>query len=468
MGTPGVPRLNSFNLRGMLAKSGDSPRGQFMRHIAIVGSGPAGYYTAEAAQKLWEDDVRVDVFDRLPVPYGLIRTGVAPDHQSIKAVSKRYEKTALSDNVRFVGNVTVGSDITVEELRNLYHAVIFATGAPHDRMLDIEGEKLANVFGSAAFVGWYNGHPQFAELDPDLSGRNAVVIGMGNVALDVARILSKEQCEFEGSDIVAHALERLCQSKLQTITILGRRGPHQIMMTPKELGELMHLRRASPRVDPSDLPEEGDDAFLEPGLRKSVTLLRGFAAIPESERAGKPIEIDFDMFASPVKFIGDGKVEAVEVERTEVNSGRASGTGEFYRVAADLVINCIGYRSSPIPEVPFDERMGRFANDEGRILPGLYCVGWARRGPSGTIGTNRPDGFDVIDKVEEDLASGTIPRGPKRGREGFDDLAASRALEVVTFQDWKKIEEAETQAAREGAPREKFVNVEAMIAALGD
>jgi len=438
-----------------------------MRHIAIVGSGPAGYYTAEAAQKQWDSDVKVDVFDSLPVPYGLIRTGVAPDHQSIKAVSRRYEKTALSDNVRFVGNVRVGSDVTVGELHKLYDAVVFATGAPHDRALGIPGEDLANIFGSAAFVGWYNGHPQFADLDPDLSGRNAVVIGMGNVALDVARILSKTEGEFAGSDIVGHALEALLAARIRTITIAGRRGPHQIMMTPKELGELMHLERASPRVDPQDLPAEADDAILEPGLRKSVTLLRGFAAIPESERSEKPIEIDFDMFASPVRFLGEGKVTGIEVERTVVEAGRARGTGETYVIPADLVVSCIGYRSSPIADVPFDERAGRFANDEGRILPGLYCVGWARRGPTGTIGTNRPDGFDVVEKIAADASEGILGPGGKAGREGFDRLAAQRGLDIVTFRDWQKIEQAETAAARAGAPREKFVDIESMIAARG-
>ena len=204
-----------------------------MRHIAIIGSGPAGYYTAEAAQKGFGEDVRVDIFDLLPVPYGLIRSGVAPDHQSIKGVSRRYEKTALSDNVRFVGNVAVGRDVTIPELRGLYDAVVLATGAPQDRPLDIPGADRANVFGSAAFVGWYNGHPQFADLDPDLSGKTAVVIGMGNVALDVARILAKTPREFEGSDIVSHALDMLAASNIERIVILGRRGPHQIMMTPK-------------------------------------------------------------------------------------------------------------------------------------------------------------------------------------------------------------------------------------------
>ena len=432
-----------------------------MRHIAIIGSGPAGYYTAEAAQKQWGDDVRIDIFDMLPVPYGLIRTGVAPDHQSIKAVSNRYEKVALSDNVGFVGNVTVGKDVTIAELQELYDAVVLATGAPHDRPLGLPGEHLGNVLGSAAFVGWYNGHPQFSRLDPDLSGETAVVIGMGNVALDVARILAKTRAEFVGSDIVAHALEGLGASNIRRIVILGRRGPHQIMMTPKELGELGHLERAAPRVDPADLPEIGEDALLEPGLRKSVNHIRSFAAIPESHRADIQQEVEFDFFAAPKALLGDGKVTGVEVERTVVKAGRAVGTGETYTIPANLVVACIGYQTSPIEGVPFDERAGRFANDEGRILPGLYCVGWARRGPSGTIGTNRPDGYGVIEKIADDIGSG----GGKQGRAGFDKLAEARGLDIVTFRDWKRIEEAETKAAREGAPREKFVDVASMIAA---
>ena len=407
----------------------------------------------------------MDVFDALPVPYGLIRTGVAPDHQSIKGVSRRYEKVALSENVRFVGNVRVGQDVSIVELQSLYDAVVLATGAPNDRPLDVPGAELANSFGSAAFVGWYNGHPQFASLDPDLSGRHAVVIGMGNVALDVARILAKTPAEFEGSDIVGHALDALAASNIETVTIIGRRGPHQIAMTPKELGELADLERAAPHVDPRDLPEPEEDAILEPGLRKSVAHLRAFAATPEHIRAEKPLAIEFDMFASPVAIHGEDRVEAVEVEETTIEKGRAIGTGRTYRVPADLVVTCIGYRTSPIAEVPFDERMGRFANDEGRILTGLYCVGWARRGPTGTIGTNRPDGYALIEKIAEDMEAGKLGRANKAGREGFDALAAERGLDPVTFRDWKRIEEAETAAAREGSPREKFVDVEAMIRA---
>ena len=440
-----------------------------MRHIAIIGSGPAGYYTAEAAQKQWGDDVRVDIFDLLPVPYGLIRTGVAPDHQSIKGVSRRFESTALSENVRFVGNVTIGEDVSIAELQELYDAVVLATGAPNDKPAGIPGEGHDNVFGSAAFVGWYNGHPQFAKLGPDLTAKTAVVIGNGNVALDVARILSKTADEFTGSDIVAHALHALQKSHIERVVILGRRGPHQIAMTPKELGELAHLSRACPRVEPADLPPVDDDLFLEPGQRKVVGHLRSFAAIPEEFRCDKPVEIDFDFFASPRAILGDGRVSGIEIERTRLDSdGRASGTGEVYTIDCGIVVTCIGYKTSPIPGVPFEESAGRFANDEGRILPGLYCVGWARRGPSGTIGTNRPDGFAVAETIAADIADGLLGNGGKQGRAGFDKLAEARNLDVVTFRDWKKIEAEEEARARTGAPREKFVHVEDMIKALGD
>ena len=433
-----------------------------MRHIAIIGSGPAGYYTAEAAQKKFGDDVRIDIIDRLPVPFGLIRFGVAPDHQSIKAVSNRYEKVALSDNVRFVGNVSVGKDVSIDELNGLYDAVVLATGAPNDRKLDIPGGDMPGVFGSAAFVGWYNGHPDFANLAPALDGKHVVVVGNGNVALDVARILSKTRAEFSTSDIVTHALNALEQAKTEDITILGRRGPHQIAMTPKELGELGHLERATPRVEQGDLPDLGEDALLEPGMRKSVTHLREFAAIPEAFHAEKAISINFDFFAAPVAIEGDGRVERIVIERTALDDQmRSVSTGETYTIDCSMVISCIGYQTPPIEGVPYEHGRGRFASDDGRILPGLYCVGWARRGPSGTIGTNRPDGYAIVDLIADDIGTGD----GKSGRAGLDELIEKRGVRVVKYSDWKKIEEAEIARARNGAPREKFVLVEDMIAA---
>ncbi len=337
-----------------------------MRHFAVVGSGPAGFYTAEALEKAFGGQARIDILDRYPVPYGLIRFGVAPDHQSLKAVSKRYDKVADSAGVDFIGNVDVGRDISVAELLDLYDAVVLATGAPHDRKLGVPGEDLPGVIGSAQFVGWYNGHPEFADLDPYLGGSHAVVVGNGNVALDCARILSKTRNEFQGSDIVNHALEALDRSAIRTITILGRRGPHQIAMTPKELGELGHLEAAVPIVDPADFPPLDTDELLEPGLRKSVSLLRGFQDLLND----KPKTMDFDFFAKPLRVEGDGQVERVIVERTELDEkGNAQGTGEIYEVPASLVITAIGYSTSPIPDVPFEN--GKFVNQEGRIQTGF-------------------------------------------------------------------------------------------------
>ncbi len=431
-----------------------------MRHIAIVGSGPAGYYTAEALQKLLGDGVRIDIIDRLPVPFGLIRSGVAPDHQSIKAVARRYEAVALSDTVRFVGNVTIGSDISVDELMGLYDAVVLATGAPNDRPLDIPGADLPGVIGSAAFVGWYNGHPDHADLDPPLATPHAAVIGNGNVALDVARILAKTPEEFGGSDIVNHAFDALSLSHIRSIALLGRRGPHQIAMTPKELGELGHLARAAPRVDPMDFPPVEDDALLEPGLRKSVNHLRSFAANP----VAKPITIEFDFFAMPVAIEGKDRAERLIVERTRLDDRlRSIGTGERYSIPAGLIVACIGYQTPPIPGVPYEHGRGRFANADGLILPGLYCVGWARRGPSGTIGTNKPDGAGIAERIVADGGGRGAAGSGKRGRTGLDDLVTARGVDIVTFRDWQQIDAAEIAAARIGAPREKLIRVGDML-----
>lgn len=427
--------------------------------LAIVGSGPAGYYTAEAAQKLNGGDVRIDIIDRLPTPFGLIRAGVAPDHQSIKAVSRRYEKTALSDNVRFVGNVPVGDGgISVDELLGLYDAVVLATGAPTDRPLGIPGEDLPGVLGSAAFVGWYNGHPDFVDLAPPLESEAVVVIGNGNVAIDCARILAKLPEEFEGADIVQHAVDALGASQVKLIRIVGRRGPHQVSFTPKEVGEMGELARASPVVDPSVFPPVEDDEALEPGLRKVVTTLRAFAATDPDPN--KPVRVYFDYFLRPVEVLGEGRVEALRLERTRLVEDRAEGTGEMIDIPCGMVVSCIGYRTLPISGVPYDERGGRFVNDEGRISPGLYCVGWARRGPTGTIGTNRPDGYAIADLIAAEATA-----SDKMGRAGLDALAAEKGIDIVTFRDWQKIDAAEVARARGGAPREKFVAVEDMMSA---
>jgi ferredoxin--NADP+ reductase len=431
-----------------------------MRHFAVVGSGPAGFYTAEALEKAYGDQARIDILDRYPVPYGLIRFGVAPDHQSLKAVSKRYDKVAESAGVDFIGNVTIGRDVSVGELLDFYDAVILATGAPHDRKLGIPGEDLAGVVGSAQFVGWYNGHPEFADLDPPLGGTHAAVIGNGNVALDCARILSKTRHEFEGSDIVGHALDALDNSAIRTVTILGRRGPHQIAMTPKELGELGHLEAAVPVVDPADFPPVEADETLEPGLRKSVTLLRGFADL----EANKAKRMVFDFFAKPIAIEGDGRAERVIIERTVLDKhGAATGTGETYQVPASLIVTAIGYSTSPIADVPYEG--GKFVNKSGRIADRLYAVGWARRGPTGTIGTNRPDGYEVADQVAAAMPPGSS--NDRSGAEGLKRLLGERGVMPTDYDDWRKIEETETGRARPGSPREKFVRVEDWLKAVG-
>jgi len=435
-----------------------------MRHFAVVGSGPAGFYTAEALVKAYGDQAKIDIIDRYPVPYGLIRFGVAPDHQSLKAVSKRYDQVAAGESVRFVGNVNVGTDISVEELRGLYDAIILAIGAPHDRKLGIPGEELPGVVGSAEFVGWYNGHPDFADLAPPLDGTHAAVIGNGNVALDCARILSKNHHEFEGSDIVGHALEALDKASIQTVTIFGRRGPHQISMTPKELGELGHLEVATPLVDAADFPPvEADDA-LDPGHRKSITILRGFAA--DGPDGSKPKRIVFDFFAKPLRIEGGGKAERLIVERTILDeSGAAKGTGETYEVPATLIVTSIGYHTPRIEGVPYDERGGKFANDHGKIADGLYAVGWARRGPTGTIGTNRPDGYEVAELVASSMSVGSD--GGKAGGAALDALLKDRVVEATSFDDWRAIEAAETAAARPGSPREKLIRHADWLKVLG-
>jgi len=431
-----------------------------MRHFAVVGSGPAGFYTAEALEKAYGEKARIDILDRYPVPYGLIRFGVAPDHQSLKAVSKRYDKVAESAGVDFIGNVTIGRDVSVAELLELYDAVILATGAPHDRKLGIPGEDLPGVVGSAEFVGWYNGHPAFADLDPPLEGTHAAVIGNGNVALDCARILSKTRHEFEGSDIVGHALHALDHSAIRTITLLGRRGPHQIAMTPKELGELGQLEQAVPIIETADFPPIEADEPLEPGLRKSVTLLRGFADLD----ANKDKRIVFDFFAKPIAIEGDGRAERIIVERTVLDdSGSARGTGETYEVPASLVVSAIGYSTSPIDDVPFES--GKFVNRQGRIGDRLFAVGWARRGPTGTIGTNRPDGYEVADQVVAEMVPGSY--SDRRGAEGLKAVLAERGVMPTDYDDWRKIEETETANARHGSPREKLVRVEDWLKATG-
>jgi ferredoxin--NADP+ reductase len=429
-----------------------------MRTIAIVGSGPAGFYTAEAALKAFGDAVRIDILDRLPTPYGLIRAGVAPDHQSIKAVSRRYDQVATDPRVRFLGHVTVGSDVSIAELLTFYDDVILAVGAPADRPLGVPGSDLPGVMGSAAFVGWYNGHPDFRHLQPPLDADTAVIVGNGNVAIDCARILAKTVGELQASDIVNHALDPLTRSSVRAIRILGRRGPHQASFTLKEVGELGELARATPHVRIGDFPPPEADSALETGQRRVVEVLRRFAA--GGPDPAKPVGIHLDFFRRPLRVLGTSRVEAIEVMKTRLDDrGQAEDTGETEVIPCGLVVAAIGYRTSPIEGVPFDERTGRFVNEEGRIAPGLWCVGWARRGPTGTIGTNRADGFALVERLATTPAA-----GDKAGREGLDRLLASRGVTVASFTDWQRIDALEVARARPGAPREKLVTLDELRA----
>ena len=429
-----------------------------MRTLAIVGSGPAGFYTAEAVLKAMGEDVRIDIIDRLPTPYGLIRAGVAPDHQSIKAVSKRYDQVATDPRVRFVGHVMVGEDISIDELTALYDDVVLAVGAPHDRALGIPGEDLPGVIGSSAFVGWYNGHPDHKGLAPPLDQETVVVVGNGNVAIDCARILSKTVEELQDSDIVNHALDPLSVSKVRRVHIVGRRGPHQASFTLKEVGELGELDRATPLVRAGDFPPAEADAGLETGQRRVVEVLRRFAAAGPD--AAKPVVVSLDFFRRPLRVVGTTRVEGLEVMKTTVDAdGRAVDTGETEILPCGMVVAAIGYRTAPIPGVPFDDAAGRFRNEDGLIAPGLWCVGWARRGPSGTIGTNRPDGIAMAERL-----AATPAAGGKAGRDGLDRLLAGRGVMTATFADWQRIDSMEVARARTGAPREKIVELDELRA----
>jgi ferredoxin--NADP+ reductase len=424
--------------------------------VAIVGSGPAGYYTAEALTKNAEN-IRIDILDRLPTPFGLIRGGVAPDHQSIKAVARRYEKTAAQKNVRFVGNLNIGSDITIDNLRLLYDAVVLANGAPQDLKLGLSGEDKIGVIGSAEFVGWYNSHPDFASLNPNLNIKDVVVIGNGNVAVDCARILAKTSKEMASTDLAKHAAKLIHAAPIENIYLAGRRGPLEGKFTPKELGELGQLENCVALVDPKQIPNDlmGVDPRELTLKGKNLNHLKKFIENTSSE---KPINLHIMFYASPIEILGGDLVTGIKFEKTKVEAGKCVGLGEYFIIPCKMVLSAIGYQSTPISGAPFDPKRGCFKNDNGFIENGLYTVGWAKRGPSGTIGTNKPDGIAVAKLILEQSSP-----SEKKGRTGLDELVSKCGLKIVTFEGWKKIEEAEENAAEGLAPRAKFSNIEDML-----
>ena len=427
--------------------------------VAIIGAGPAGFYTAEALTNL-DADTEIDLIEYLPAPYGLIRAGVAPDHQTTKKIQKSYAKTALKPEVRYYGNVKVGRDVSLDALREIYDAVVLAIGAPTDNPARLPGADKKGVYGSAAFVGWYDGHPDFRNLDPDLDTSAVAVIGVGNVAVDVARVLVKTHEEMAMADLPDYADAVIQAAPIKDVYMFGRRGPVDAKFTNVELREMGRLENSVPIVDPAQLPDAVTGDYKDRDLRvreKNLGTLKEFAT---RRREEKPKRVHFVFYASPVEILGGDKVEGLRLERTRVEEGRAVGTGAFFAIPCGVVISAIGYRSEPIEGAPFDAERGIVPNTEGRVADGLYAVGWIKRGPTGTIATNKPDGKLAAEQI---LADG---KGGKPGRTSFEKLLDGRGIRTVSFEEWQKIEAVEEAAATPPAPRKKFITVEAMLAQL--
>lgn len=426
--------------------------------IVIVGSGPSGFYVADALlRKL--PGCRIDIIDRLPTPFGLVRGGVAPDHQSTKGVQRVFERTATRDGVRFLGTVEVGRDVSYAELKTFYDVVVIAAGCAVDRKLGIPGEELQGVYGSWSFVGWYNGHPAFRDLEPTISGKAVAVIGNGNVAIDCVRVLAKTPGEMAKSDLCRHAAEAIARAPIEDLYLIGRRGPVEASFTPIELGELGTLERCVPLVDGEALSRDiaaADPATVK-GKEKVLDILRGFAANKSSD---KPVRLHFVFWAAPAAVLGAGHVEALRLKHMH-HPGESAARTESFELSISTVITAIGYSSTGFHGLPLDEQRGIVRNIDGRVEPGVYAVGWSKRGPSGTIPTNRADSMAVADLIMADLAA---HGARKLGSIALDEILAARGIEPVSFADWQRINEAETTRASEGRPREKFTRIDEMLA----
>jgi ferredoxin--NADP+ reductase len=448
--------------------------------VAIVGSGPSGFYTAAALLKVF-DAVEIDIIEALPTPFGLIRGGVAPDHQSTKAVSRAFTRTALEPRVRYYGNVQLGRDFSLAELRERYDAVVLAVGMALDRPLAIPGAERAGVFGAAAFVGWYNGHPDFRDLAPGLDTPAVCVIGNGNVAIDVARVLVKTPAEMADSDLADYAAQAIQAAPLRDVYLIGRRGPIQAKFTNKELTEMGALADCAAVVDPAQLPEAVTGEMPDRARRlaeKNLATLRGFAARASEAASGatKAKRVHFlfnaqpDAVLGPDAVTGGGRCQALRLERTRLEDGRAVGSGEFFEIPCGLVVSAIGYRMEPIEGLTLDSSTGGIENRDGRVAPGLYATGWAGRGPSGVIGTNKGDGDRTAKLIRADFPTesptGDKAGSGKAGRAALERLLAERGVHWVGFADWERIDAAEVAAAAPGAPRRKLTRIEDMLAVL--
>ena len=441
--------------------------------IAVVGAGPAGFYLAE--RLLARADVEVDLFDRLPAPYGLVRYGVAPDHEKIRNVTRVFDRTAANPRFRFFGNVEIGSHIPLADLRQWYDQVAFTTGAQTDRRMGIPGEDLPGSHTATEFVAWYNGHPDYHDRVFDLSAERVVVVGVGNVAVDVARILCRTPEELATTDIADHALAALRQSRVREVVMLGRRGPAQAAFTNAEVKELGELPAADVRLVPAEVALDAEE---DSATRKKIEILEGFARRPP---AGKARLLTIRFLVSPVALSGDpaGRVRAVRVARNRLEAApdgslRAVPTGDQEDIPAGLVFRSVGYRGVAIAGLPFDERSGTVPNRSGRVvgpgtgapLAGVYVAGWIKRGPSGVIGTNKPDAAETGDAMLADLAGG----GGGRAAPAAQVQERVRALqgECVDWADWLRLQAIEVERGRaQGRPRVKCVSVEEMRAALG-
>jgi ferredoxin--NADP+ reductase len=445
--------------------------------VAVVGAGPAGFYAAGHLLRDSAGRVEVDMLERLPTPWGLVRSGVAPDHPKIKSVTRIYEKTAEHPRFRYFGNVELGRHVSRGELLAHYHAIVYATGAPTDRALGIPGEDLPGSWPATEFVGWYNGHPDHPDLDFDLSCERAVVIGNGNVALDVARMLVLAHSELAGTDTADHALEALRASAVREVVVVGRRGPAQAAFTSPELRELADLADADVIVDDAELERAlaVGDTTASSTARRNVELLRGYAA--GSSVRGRERRIVLRFLLSPEELVAgaDGRVAAVRLVRNELLAGtegrlRAQATGERETLAAGLVLRAIGYRGLALPGVPFDERGGVISNAEGRVLGtegplrGEYTVGWIKRGPTGVIGTNKKDAQQTVDAIFEDLAAGRLHEPPTPDPAELQETLRARQPELVTYAGWSEIDRHERERGEpQGRPRVKLTRIEEML-----
>jgi ferredoxin--NADP+ reductase len=455
--------------------------------VAIIGSGPSGFYAAGhllSAKGRPDLAVEVDMFDRLPTPWGLVRGGVAPDHPNIKAVSRVFEKTAAKPGFRFFGNVEVGRDISHEDLVSRYHAVIYAVGAETDKRMGIPGEELPGSVAATQFVAWYNGHPDHHHREFDLSCRRAVVVGNGNVAMDVARMLAITPAELERTDVADHALDVLRDHAIEEIVVLGRRGPAQAAFTNPELLELGEMLDADVVVDPEDvaLDEHSARSIESEGdltARKNVEILTGYS---EREPAGKRRRIILRFLVSPVAILGEERVEGVELVRNEIGWDkdgvlRAVATESREIIEAGIVLRSIGYRGVALPGVPFDERRGAIPHEHGRVIDpdtgtpvrGEYTVGWIKRGPSGVIGTNKKDAHDTVDSLLADLDEGALLEPSDASPEAVEALVTERRPDHVTYAGWQAIDRAERSAGEpHERPRVKLCTFEALLAAAYD